>query len=338
MLLFLQSFAEEGYIININIRTDLAIEARELNKDVELPGVSVETNKSEDMTISRVRIIDKEGSEVMGKPIGYYVTIEVPRLKEKDSLLSEEVSKNIAKELKEMLEIPIEATVLVIGLGNWNVTPDSLGPKVVESLMVTRHLIELIPNKFNPQKGLRSVCALAPGVLGITGIETGDIIKGLVEKVKPDMVIAIDALASRSMDRISTTIQIADTGVYPGSGVGNKRMGITKETIGVPVVAIGVPTVVDAATMANDALDMLIGQFTRQAKPGSDFYKMLEGLDKDEKYKLIQEVLTPFVGQLVVTPKEIDALIENTAKTLAGGINLALHPGIQYDEVSAFLQ
>lgn len=172
--------------------------------------------------------------------------------------------------------------------------------------------------------------------MGITGIETGDIIQGLVGKVKPDMIIAIDALASRSMERISTTIQIADTGVYPGSGVGNKRMGITQESMGVPVVAIGVPTVVDAATMANDTLDMLIGQFTRQAKPGSDFYKLLENLDKEEKYNLIREVISPFVGQLVVTPKEIDSLIDNTAKTLAGGINLALHQGIQYDEVSTF--
>jgi spore protease len=290
------------------------------------------------MTISRVRIKDEEGSKAMGKPIGYYVTLEVPRLKEKDPALTEEVSKNMADELERMVEIPIEATILVIGLGNWNVTPDSLGPKVIEKLIVTRHLIEYMPGKFNTKKGIRPVCALAPGVLGITGIETGDIIRGLVEKVKPDFIIAIDALASRSMERISTTIQIADTGIYPGSGVGNKRMGITRQNMGVPVVAIGVPTVVDAATMANDTLDMLIGQFIRQAKPGSDFYKLLENLDKEEKYNLIREVMSPFVGQLVVTPKEIDSLIDNTAKTLAGGLNLALHPGIQYDEVSTFLQ
>ncbi|NLU10527.1 MAG: GPR endopeptidase [Tepidanaerobacter acetatoxydans] len=324
--------------MSINIRTDLALEARELVGEEQLPGVTVDTEKSEQMTISRVRIEDEEGSEKMGKPIGYYVTLEVPRLKEKDSALTEEVSKNLADELKRMVEIPIEATVLVIGLGNWNVTPDSLGPKVIEKLIVTRHLIEYMPEKFNTKDGIRPVCALAPGVLGITGIETGDIISGLVEKVKPDMIIAIDALASRSMERISTTIQITDTGVYPGSGVGNKRMGITQENMGVPVIAIGIPTVVDAATMANDTLDMLIGQFTRQAKPGSDFYKLLENLDKEEKYKLIQEVMSPFVGQLVVTPKEIDSLIDNTAKTLAGGLNLALHPGIQYDEVSTFLQ
>ncbi len=298
----------------------------------------METEESKEMTISRVRVKDESGSKAMGKPIGYYVTIEVPRLKEKDPELTEEVSMNMADELERMVEIPVEATILVIGLGNWNVTPDSLGPKVVQKLIVTRHLIEYMPGKFNAKKGIRPVCALAPGVLGLTGIETGDVIRGLVEKVEPDMIIAIDALASRSMQRISTTIQIADTGVYPGSGVGNKRMGITQENMGVPVIAIGVPTVVDAATMANDTLDMLIGQFARQAKQGSDFYKLLEDLDKEEKHKLIREIMLPFVGQLIVTPKEIDSLIDNTAKTLAGGLNLALHPGIQYDEVSTFLQ
>jgi len=297
----------------------------------------VDTEKSEQMTIHRVRVENEEGARAIGKPIGNYVTLEVPRLKEKDPELTEEVSKNLAEELKDMMHLPEKATILVIGLGNWNVTPDSLGPKVVEKLLVTRHLIELMPGQFNKGKGLRSVCALSPGVLGITGIETGDIIKAVIDKIKPHLVIAIDALASRSMERISTTIQIADSGVYPGSGIGNKRMGITRETMGVPVIAIGVPTVVDAATMANDTLDMLIGQFARQATSGSEFYKMLHSLDKEEKYRLIQEVMTPFVGQLIVTPKEIDSLIENTSKAVAGGINLALHPGISYDEVSTYL-
>jgi len=303
-----------------------------------LPGVQVDSEKSDEMTISRVRIVNEDGAKAMGKPIGYYVTLEVPRLKEKDPALTEEVSKNMADEIKDMIELPADATVLVVGLGNWNVTPDSLGPKVIGRLIITRHLMEMMPDEYNTKNGIRPVCALAPGVLGITGIETGEIIKGLVEKLKPQLVIAIDSLAARSMERISTTIQIADTGVYPGSGIGNRRLGITEETIGVKVVAIGVPTVVDAATMANDTLDMLIGQFTRQAQPGSDFYKLLQDLDKDEKYRLIQEVMSPFVGQLVVTPKEIDSLIDNTARTLAGGLNLALHPGISYEEVSTFLQ
>lgn len=298
----------------------------------------MDTEKSPEMTINRVRIEDAGASEAMGKPIGYYVTLEIPRLKERDPELVEEASKNLADELQHMFDLPREATILVIGLGNWNVTPDSLGPKVVQRLIITRHLMEHMPDQFNTDKGFRPVCALAPGVLGITGIETGDVIKGVVEKVKPSLVIAIDALASRSMERISTTIQVADTGVYPGSGIGNKRMGITRENIGVPVVALGVPTVVDAATLANDAIDMLIGQFARQASPGGEFYKVLEQLHGEEKYQLIQEVMRPFVGQLVVTPKEIDSLIENISKVLAGGINLAVHPGIDYEEVSTFLQ
>ncbi|MDN5331005.1 MAG: spore protease [Tepidanaerobacteraceae bacterium] len=304
----------------------------------KIPGVIVETEKSLEITISRVRIVNEEGERALGKPKGYYVTLEVPRLREKDPELTEEVSKNLAEELKTIIDLPVESTVLVIGLGNWNVTPDSLGPKVVEKLLVTKHLLEFMPEKFNTKRGIRPVCALAPGVLGITGIETGEIIKGVVERIKPDLVIVIDALAARSLERISTTIQISDSGIQPGSGVGNRRMGISRESIGVPVIAIGVPTVVDAATVASDTLDMLISEFERQAKPGSEFYKMLKTLNMEEKYQLIREVLYPFVGELVVTPKEIDSLIENTSRTLSGGLNLALHPGISYEEVSTFLQ
>ncbi|NLC63077.1 MAG: GPR endopeptidase [Thermoanaerobacterales bacterium] len=324
--------------MRINVRTDLAVEARELTGLDEIPGVITDTEKFEEMTISRVKIETEQGSKVMGKPIGNYITLEVPRLKDKDPELTEEVSKNLAKELKTMIDLPADATILVIGLGNWNVTPDSLGPKVIERLIVTRHLMELMPDKFNIDEGIRPVCALSPGALGITGIETSEIIRGLVEKINPKLVIAIDALSARSMERISTTVQIADSGVYPGSGIGNKRMGITNDTIGVPVIAIGVPTVVDAATLANDAIDMLIGQFIRQSKPGGEFYKILETIDREEKFQLLREVMTPFVGQLVVTPKEIDSLIENTSKSVAGGINLAVHPGIEYSEVSTFLQ
>nr|WP_281282756.1 GPR endopeptidase [Thermosediminibacter litoriperuensis] len=320
------------------MRTDLAIEAREMTGREEIPGVLVETEKSQEMAISRVRIINEDGEKALGKPKGYYVTLEVPRLREKDPKLTEEVSKNLAEELRSMINLPIESTVLVIGLGNWNVTPDSLGPKVVERLIVTKHLIELIPEKFNTRNGIRPVCALAPGVLGITGIETGEIIRGVVERVKPELIIVIDALASRSLERISTTIQISDSGIHPGSGVGNRRMGITRKSMGVPVIAIGVPTVVDAATVASDTLEMLISEFERQAQPGSEFYKMLKTLNRDEKYQLIREVLSPFVGELVVTPKEIDSLIENISRTLSGGLNLALHPGISYEEVSTFLQ
>jgi len=226
--------------------------------------------------------------------------------------------------------------LLVIGLGNWNVTPDALGPKVVSRLMVTRHLLEYVPDQVD--EGVRPVCAVSPGVLGITGIETGEIVRGIVDRVKPDVVIAIDALASRKMERVNTTIQIADTGISPGSGVGNKRMELSRETLGVPVIAIGVPTVVDAATMANDTIDLVIDNLIREAKEDSHFYNMLKNIDRNEKYQLIQEVLQPYVGNLVVTPKEIDDVVDRIAKVIANGLNIALHQGITLNDVNRYVQ
>ena len=166
---------------------------------------------------------------------------------------------------------------------------------------------------------------MAPGVLGLTGIETGEIIKGVVEKIKPDVVIAIDALASRRMERVSTTIQIADTGITPGSGVGNKRMGLNKMTLGVPVIAIGVPTVVDAATLTNDTLNLMIDTMTKETNEGSEFYKLLQKMSESDKYTLIKEILSPYMGDLVVTPKEIDSIISNVSEVVADGINIAVH-------------
>jgi spore protease len=186
-------------------------------------------------------------------------------------------------------------------------------------------------------KGVRSVCAVAPGVLGITGIETGEIVKGIVDRVKPDLIIAIDALASRKMERVSTTVQIADTGISPGSGVGNKRMDISMATLGVPVIAIGVPTVVDAATMANDTIDLVLDSMIKQAKQGTEFYNTLNNLDRETKYKLIQEILKPDNANLIVTPKEIDGIIEKISKIIAMGINLALHKGVSMNDMNKYV-
>ena len=324
----------------LNIRTDLALEARELYKqgarqEAEVPGVEVETDGQEELSVTRVRITSEEGSNAMGKAMGNYITIEVPGLKNKDQDLQEDVCRVVAKELLNVVKIGKEATVLVVGLGNWNVTPDALGPKVISSLMVTRHLLEYVPEQID--KGVRPVCAVAPGVLGLTGIETGEIIKGIVDRLKPSLVIAIDALASRRMDRISTTIQIADTGINPGSGVGNKRMGLTVQTLGVPVIAIGVPMVVDAATMANDTIDLMIDAMLAQMEQGSAFYETLKNMDKNEKYTLIQQILSPYVGNLMVTPKEIDTIIEDVSKIVANGINIALHEGINLDDVNRYV-
>ncbi len=319
--------------MTVGIRTDLALESRELykkGKTEEVPGVEVETQEFPDVKVTRVRIKTLEGSEAMGKPIGNYITLEIPNLNDNLKELNESTANILASEVRTLMKVPEDATVLVVGLGNWNVTPDALGPKVVSQIAVTRHLIEYAPEYI--EKGVRAVCSLAPGVLGITGIETGEIIKGVVEKVKPSIIIAIDALASRKMERISTTIQVADTGISPGSGVGNKRMGLSYITLGVPVIAIGVPTVVDAVTVANDTLDLTIETMSRQADEGTEFYSMLQKMNGQDKYELIKEVLSPYVGDLVVTPKEIDSIISNVSEVVANGINIAVHDTLENAE------
>lgn len=322
----------------ISIRTDLAVEAREIytgEKEKEIPGVEVETKDGENMTVTIVKIIDKRGEKIIGKPMGTYTTIEAPGLRHFDQDLQDEVSKTMAKELTDIIKLEKDKTALVVGLGNWNVTPDALGPKVVSRLMVTRHLKQMMPEEID--EGIRPVCALSPGVLGITGIETSEIIQGVVKKIKPDIIIVIDALASRKMQRVSTTIQIGDTGISPGSGVGNKRMGLTKAILGVPVVAIGVPTVVDAATMANDTIDLVLDTMIKESGGGGQFYNMLKSIDKDEKYRLIQEVLSPYLSDLMVTPKEVDSIIDSVSKIIANGINIALHPSINLKDVNRYL-
>ncbi len=331
--------------MNRNIRTDLALEAHELFKQQareevlkgrgEPPGIEVENAGTEDIKISRVKVTSPTGEASIGKPMGNYITLEIPKLRQNDQNLIEDSCKELAKELTALIDIDEKAPVLIVGLGNWNVTPDALGPKVISSLMVTRHLLEYVPEQV--EQGVRPVCAVAPGVLGITGIETGEIIKGIVDRVKPALIVAIDALASRKMERVSTTIQLADTGISPGSGVGNKRMELSQSTLGVPVIAIGVPTVVDAATMANDTIDLVMDSMIGQASKGTEFYSMLKGIDRNEKYELIQEVLNPYIGNLIVTPKEIDDIIERISKIIANGLNIALHKGITLKDVNRYV-
>ncbi len=260
----------------------------------------------------------------------------MPGIRNNDQELFENTCKSVAAQLSSILKLNDDSTILIVGLGNWNVTPDALGPRVVSKVMVTRHIHQYVPDQV--QEGVRPVCAVSPGVLGITGIETGEIVKGIVEKIKPHVVIAIDALASRKLDRVNATIQIADTGIAPGSGVGNKRMELTAESLGVPVVAIGVPTVVDAATMANDTIDLVLDSMIKQAGQGSEFYKMLSGIDRNEKYQMIQELLDPYVGNLVVTPKEIDEVVDRIAKVIANALNIALHKGVTMDDVNRYIQ
>ena len=306
------------------IRTDLAVETRELYRqakkiDDEIPGVETRVDDSNsDIVITSVKIISDEAAEAMGKAKGEYITIDAPKLKQNDESFNEKVGDKLIEVIKNITDLKPTDTVLVVGLGNEKITADALGPKVVSKIDITRHLLEYVPQYMSPDT--RSVCAIAPGVLGTTGIETGEIIKGIVEKIKPNLIIAIDALASRKIERIATTIQIANTGIVPGSGLGNHRNAITKETMGVPVIAIGVPTVVEAAVIANDALELLVEKLQKEARSNRELNELIE----KDNYEEIKSALMPNDVNLVVTPKDIDELIENIKEIIVRGINFAM--------------
>lgn len=326
------------------IRTDMADESRVVGAGTQARtqqgdpgnGIQVEQDGDQDVAITRVHVNTPEGEKAVGKPIGAYITLDIPKVREKSRDLYEKSCRMLARELEALVHLDKKDTVLVVGLGNWNVTADALGPKVAQYVLVTRHIYEYLPQEVNDTE--RPVCAISPGVLGITGIETGHIIKGIVDNVKPALVIAVDALASRSMSRVNASIQLANTGIAPGSGVGNKRAALTREALGVPVIAIGVPTVVDAATMASDVLDLVMDSMMKQAGQGSEFYKMLSQIDREEKYQMIVEILEPYSGNLVVTPKDTDEIVEYLSKLVANGINMALHENIGPKDVDRFLQ
>lgn len=314
-------------------RTDLALEAREaLTRKTreDIPGVLVETAEDEEVLITRVKIATTEAARVMGKLQGRYVTIEARGLRQKNTPLQEKVMKFLADELVGLVDLPPAATILIVGLGNWNITPDALGPRAVDKIVVTRHLQGMLSPEL--KGGVRSVCAIAPGVLGITGMETAEIIQGIVGNIKPTLVIAVDALAAASSQRVVSTIQLADTGISPGSGVGNKRFGLTQDSLGVPVVAIGVPTVVHASTIAMDTINTL-----QEHAAFARYFKSLEDLTEGDRQTIIRQVLPETLGDLMVTPKEVDRLIEDIAETIAGGINQALHPHIDYENIHMYL-
>lgn len=313
-----------------NPYTDLAVES--FNPQRAPEGVRVSSDRRDGVSITRVHVLDEQGQAQVGRPPGNYVTVEAPDLFKRNPDFQEQVATAVADELLRVLRLEPEDHVFVVGLGNWNATPDALGPRVVDRLLVTRHLRDYVPEDIRGR--LRPVSALAPGVLGITGIETSEIIRGIVDRVKPKAVIAIDALAARGLDRILTTIQIADTGIHPGSGVGNHRIGITPETLGVPVVAIGVPTVVHAVTIATQTVDLL----AERLRDRESIYQVLAGMSAEEERALIDEVLGPTVGDLMVTPKEIDVFIKQAADLLAASLNHALHPGIRSADLADALR
>ena len=294
-------------------RTDLAMEARELwresaGEQTQLSGVIAREYAREGCSVTHIHITDGEGERALGKPIGRYITVELEGLQSPEGF--HDAVEAVAAELSPLLESARGGHVLVVGLGNRAITPDAIGPAVIEQTMVTRHLVDRLPDMFGH---LRPVSALSPGVLGTTGMESAEIIRGVVERTRPELVLLFDALASRSLSRLCRTLQLADTGITPGSGVGNTRAALNRQSLGVPVVAVGVPTVVEAATLLTD----LAGE---------------AGLpDIDEK------TLQGYTGNLIVTPKDIDKNIEEIARVGAYAANRALHPSLSVDDISAFL-
>ena len=308
-----------------NFRTDLALERRDIYQKVnnlkQIDGIkSTEEEINEKLKVTRVEILNKNGEKAIGKPVGNYVTIDVKKLKLAEDEDIQKASEVVTKELKKIINkhIDKQGEVLVVGLGNIYVTPDALGPKVINEIDVTRHIIKYLPQYVD--EGTRPVSAISPGVLGTTGIETVEILKGIVDNIHPKLLIVIDALASRSIDRISSTIQISDTGIVPGAGVGNTRQEISQTTLGIPVIALGIPTVVELATLVSDGIDIFIDRL--QEKAESNEY--LNKLQQNDKYEEVKEALNVGDYNMIVTPKEIDDLIENMKDIVARGINFAV--------------
>ncbi len=309
----------------LNFRTDLAVERtniyRKANKLEEIDGIeTAEEEINKDIKVWRVKVTNKNGEQAIGKKIGAYVTIDIRNFKVADNDIIQKSAEVLSNELQEILKSHVQSKddILVVGLGNIYVTPDSLGPKVINEIDVTRHIIKYLPQYID--ENARPVTAISPGVLGTTGIETMEILKGIVDNIKPKLLIVIDALASRSIDRISSTIQIADTGIIPGAGVGNTRKEISKDTLGIPVIALGIPTVVESAVLVNDCLNLLIEKLQNEAKSNV----FLNELKEKDNYESIKDVLNPQDYNMIVTPKEIDKLIENMKDVVARGINMSL--------------
>jgi spore protease len=308
-----------------NFRTDLADERTDIfkkNNNIvdNIDGIETNVRQEENIKITEVRVINENGANSIGKPIGSYITIDIKKLKLATDEEIENYGNVLSNELRKLIDIHSskQDEILVVGLGNIYVTPDSLGPKVINEIDVTRHILKYMPEAL--EKGTRSVSAISPGVLGTTGMETLEIITGIVNNVKPKLVIVIDALASRSMDRISSSIQLADTGIVPGAGVGNTRKELSKSTLNIPVIALGIPTVVESAVLVNDCLDLFITKLQNKAKSN----EYLNKLKEQDNYEEIKEALAPNDYNMIVTPKEIDDLIENMKDVIARGINYAV--------------
>ena len=292
------------------IRTDLALEATErfTEENVEIHGVEIEENYNEekDVRTTVVKITTENGAKAMGRPQGNYITIEAPNLSVPDEDYHREISEEIAHHLRQLIDLEKETSVLVVGLGNRGVTVDALGPHVVENLHMTRHIIREYGLKSMGKEKMHRTSGIIPGVMAQTGMETSEIVQGVVSETKPDVVIAVDALAARSTRRLNRTIQITDTGINPGSGVQNHRIGLTEENLRVKVIGIGVPTVVDAATIVHDSMAHL-----------------LEALDETEQKEFLEEMISPHLHSMFVTPKDVDETVKYLSFTISEGLNLA---------------
>ncbi len=309
------------------VRTDLALEAREKfteeNREVKGVKLKEEYRRGTEIKVTTMVIETENGAKAMGKPKGTYITLEAADMDCQDEGYHREISLELARIVKKLLPKKKKAlSVLVVGLGNRDVTPDALGPRVVDNLAITRHILKEFGKYAFGEEEVNAVSGIVPGVMAQTGMESQEIIRGVVGEAKPDVMVAIDALAARSTRRLGRTIQITDTGINPGSGVGNHRHGLSEETVGIPVIAIGVPTVVDAATIVNDTMHTLI-QAMEQNSRLETLSTGLSALNDMEKYELIRELLSPQLNTMFVTPKDIDESVKRLSDTLSEGLNIA---------------
>lgn len=314
-----------------SIRTDLALEDKERfdSDHVEIPGVELEEHYDEEreIRITTVKIKTENGAKTMRKPVGTYITMEAPNMAVPDEDYHREISEKLAEILSGFVSMEKkDYAVLVVGLGNRKVTPDAIGPLVMDNLNITRHIVKEYGKYAMGEEQVHLVSAIVPGVMGQTGMETVEIIRGIVEETGPDFIIAVDALAARSSRRLNRTIQIADTGINPGSGVGNHRNAITKETVGVPVIAIGVPTVVDAATIVNDTMENLIAAL-ESSETLRGVGVVMQGYNAAEKYELVKELISPHLNGLFVTPKDIDETVKRLSFTISEALNQLFFQG-----------
>ncbi|MCL1806464.1 MAG: GPR endopeptidase [Oscillospiraceae bacterium] len=298
-----------------SIRTDLALEAREMIQEsaketTEIEGVAAREYTRHGCPVTKVEILNEDGARALGKPVGNYVTVEMRGLMRHEEDSFKRSVQAVADELAPLLPVGGMYGVLLAGLGNRDITPDAIGPLAMQNCMVTRHLVDKMPEEFGH---MRPVAAISPGVLGTTGMESAELIQGALQHVRPGAVVIIDALTSRRLSRLCSTVQISDSGIVPGSGVGNARAALNQKTLGIPVISVGVPTVVDAVTLMSDLME-------QAGQPEPDWSE-----------------ISKFSGGLMVTPKEIDTQVETLARVIGYAVSIALHPEMDVDDVQGFL-